>query len=107
MRIKDATAFEVVIAAWEALPEYGNTNGQAIVFLDTRTGRIRSTYNFKEFFDDVIFVLNEKNRDEAREKWQTETKDYVIGPVPNIYKKHKNEINKRIKEILQKYPHLA
>jgi len=109
MRIKDATAFEVVITAWETLPEYGNTNGQAIVFVDTRTGKVRTIYDYEEFIqqEDIIFVLNERNKDEAREKWQTETEIYIIGSVPNIYKKYKKRINKRLQEIQKKYPHLA
>ena len=109
MKLKDATPFGVIIEAWERLPEIENTKGQAIVFLDKRSGKVRTAYDYEEFYEheDIIFVLNNRNKDEARERWQTETGSIIIGSVQNIYRKFKNEIRSRITKLKEKHPHLA
>ena len=108
MKLKDATPFGVIIEAWEHLPEVENTKGEVIVFLDKKSGKVRTIYGYKEFIqhEDIIFVLNNRNKDEAREEWQTGT-DYIGGAVPNIYRRFKNEIRSRITKLKEKHPHLA
>ena len=108
MKLKDATDFEVVIEAWERLPEVENTKGEVIVFLDKKSGKVRTAYDYEEFYEheDIIFVLNNRNKDEAREEWQTGT-DYIGGAVPNIYRRFKNKIRYKILKLKEKHPHLA
>ena len=131
MTINDVTTFEVVEAAWNALPCSGS-GGWVFVVVDKQTGQIytiyesQGTYVSLQRHEEVVFMLAAGSKSEVisnlvidedildwedirkgKTRYDLEEQELYSCVLDVMHERHEDFIRGKIDWILQKTPHLA
>ena len=120
MYIKDATPLDVIKEAWDSLPKEKERGGKVYVEVDIEDGQIFSVYEPEgttapqQGWEETIFVLGARSKAEIIFDWiEDELRDCLSEDelysctLDMLHERYKEEIEERISEILQRYPHLT
>ena len=131
MNIKNISSFEIVKAAWNALPRSGS-GGRVYVVCNTKTGEVYPVFEPQGTIvparehEEEIFSLRAGSQSEIISDWVTDEdifyhEDILKGRtrydlpekllrscvVEVLHERSRLEIQKKIEEIIEKFPHLA
>ena len=132
MHIKDASPFDIVKEAWESLPKEKERGGRVYVAVDIEDGQIFSVYEPQgttipqqeheetifmldagsktKFISDIITdkdILDEEDILKGKTRYHLSEEELHSCALEVLYEWSKEEIEEKIREILQKYPHLV
>ena len=131
MDIKDVSTFEIVQAAWDALPSSGLA-GWIFVVVDKRTGQVYTIYELQgtsislQQHEEVVFMLVAGSRSEAisnlivdedilvwkdilngKTRYDLDDDELYSRTLDVLHERYKEFIAGKIDWILQRNPHLA